>query len=193
MKIKKILNNNAVVALDKLNQEVIVMGKGIAYQHKVGDGIDEHLIDKVCPLFSHEVFMRFQELLTEIPVEYFKIASEIAEDAKILLGKKLNDSLYLSLSDHIFSAVNRQQEGIYIKNALLWDIRRFYSNEFKVGLKALTRIKHQFDVQFPEDEAGFIALQIVGSEGTAENQDVYLVTKIIQEISNIVKYYFKIS
>lgn len=36
MIIRKILNNNVAVIRDKFDQEVIVMGKGIAYQKKLG-------------------------------------------------------------------------------------------------------------------------------------------------------------
>ncbi|MEH7354018.1 PRD domain-containing protein [Neobacillus drentensis] len=192
MIIRKILNNNVAVSRDKRDQEVIVMGKGIAYQKKVGDPIDEQNIDKVYPLSTKEAFNKFQELLTEIPIDYFKISNKIIESAKLSLGKKLNESIYLSLSDHIFSAVNRFKQGVLIKNALLWDIQRFYPDEYEVGLLALKLIKERFDIRFPEDEAGFIALHIVNAEDKEDTQDIYQVTKIIQEISNIVRYFFKI-
>lgn len=74
---------------------------------------------------------------------------------------------------------------------MLWDIKRFYADEFQIGLKALQFIKESFDIQFPEDEAGFLALHIVNAETPQETQDIYRVTKIIQEISDIVRYFFK--
>ncbi len=192
MIIRKILNNNVALSQDKRDQEVIVMGKGIAYQKKVGDPIDEQKIDKVFSLSTKEAFNKFQELFTEIPIDYFDISDKIIESAKLTLRKKLNESIYLSLSDHIFSAVNRFKQGVIIKNALLWDIRRFYPDEYEVGLMALQLIKERFDIRFPEDEAGFIALHIVNAEVKEDTQDIYQVTKIIQEISNIVRYFFKI-
>ena len=39
MKIYKILNNNAVLSRSEDNSEVIVTGKGIAFQKKTGDEI----------------------------------------------------------------------------------------------------------------------------------------------------------
>ncbi|OMF15535.1 MULTISPECIES: BglG family transcription antiterminator LicT [Paenibacillus] len=192
MIILKILNNNVAVTQDKLGQEVIVMGKGIAYQKRIGDALDEQSIDKIYSLSTKEAFIKFQELLTEIPLDYFDVADRIINFAKMTLGKKLNDSVYISLSDHIFSTVSRFSDGISLKNALLWDIKRFYADEYKVGLKALQFIKESFDIQFPEDEAGFLALHIVNAEDRQESQDIYRVTKIIQEISDIVRYYFQI-
>lgn len=192
MKIHKVINNNVALIIDKMNHEIIVMGKGIAYKRNPGDVIDEKMVDKVFQLTTPEVFSKFQELLTEIPIEYFGLSDEIAEMVKIELGKKLNESIYLSLSDHIYSSIKRYREGITIKNVLLWDIRRFYQDEFEIGLKVLLLIKERFDISLPEDEAGSIALHIVNAEDKEDNQDVYQVTNIMQEVSNIVRYYFKV-
>ncbi|EOT31558.1 hypothetical protein OMS_02071 [Enterococcus durans ATCC 6056] len=41
MRIEKILNNNVVITRNELNQEMIVMGKGLAYKKKTGDKIAE--------------------------------------------------------------------------------------------------------------------------------------------------------
>ncbi|GAE95373.1 beta-glucoside bgl operon antiterminator [Gracilibacillus boraciitolerans JCM 21714] len=41
MDIKKVLNNNVVVTLNEHNQEMVVMGKGLAFQKKVGQPIDD--------------------------------------------------------------------------------------------------------------------------------------------------------
>ncbi|KHL97143.1 transcription antiterminator LicT [Paenibacillus sp. IHB B 3415] len=193
MIIRKILNNNVAVIRDKFDQEVIVMGKGIAYQKKNGDLIDEQVVEKIYSLSTKESFIKLQDLLTEIPIEYFNVSDQIINYAKLTLGKKLNDSMYISLSDHIFTAVNRFRDGVILKNALLWDIKRFYPEEYEVGVKALQFISQDLDIQFPDDEAGFLALHIVNAEDREESQDIYRVTKIIQEISNIIRLYFQIN
>ncbi|MCS4454285.1 PRD domain-containing protein [Clostridium botulinum] len=41
-----------------------------------------------------------------------------------------------------------------------------------------------------EDEAGFIALHIVSAEVSNNIKDVYEITGFIQNITNIIKYYF---
>ncbi|CAM4518999.1 BglG family transcription antiterminator LicT [Paenibacillus typhae] len=192
MNIIKILNNNVAVTYDKHGQEIIVMGKGIAYQKRIGDPLDEQSIDKIYSLSTKDAFIKFQELLADIPLDYFVVADKVINYAKLTLGKKLNESIYISLSDHLFSAVNRFREGLSLKNALLWDIKRFYPEEYEVGLQALLFIKEMFDIQFDEDEAGFLALHIVNAEDRQESPDIYRVTKTIQEISDIVRYFFQI-
>lgn len=192
MKIKRLLNNNAVLTVDQSGSEIIVLGKGIAFQKKSGDTIEAEKVEKIFHLSNTEAFLKFQELVTEIPLPYMDVSDEIITLAKSQLGKKLNDSIYVSLSDHLYNSVKRFKEGISIKNALLWDIRRFYPIEYKVAMDALVLIREQFDLQLPEDEAGFIALHFVNAEDLESNQDSYQVTKIMQEISNIVRYYFQI-
>lgn len=191
MEIYKILNNNVIVSKNKHDKEIIAMGKGIAFKKKVGEHIEDELIDKVYTL-SDEVSSKFQELAAEIPVEHMKISDDIIKYVKLKLGKKLNDSIYLSLCDHISTAILRHEEGVDVKNVLLWDIKKFYKDEFEIGKHGLEMIKEKLNVQLNEDEAGFIALHIVNAEMDEKLETIYEVTKVMQEILNIVKYFFHI-
>ncbi len=191
MEIYKILNNNVIVSKNEHDKEIIAMGKEIAFKKKVGEHIEDELIDKVYTL-SDEVSSKFQELAAEIPVEHMKISDDIIKYVKLKLGKKLNDSIYLSLCDHISTAILRHEEGVDVKNVLLWDIKKFYKDEFEIGKHGLEMIKEKLNVQLNEDEAGFIALHIVNAEMDEKLETIYEVTKVMQEILNIVKYFFHI-
>lgn len=193
MIVEKVLNNNVVVILNENNVEQIVMGRGIAFQKKVGDTLDESKIDKIFTLNDVDASNQLQQLMMDIPIEYIQLGEEILTYLKTNLGKKVNDLIFISLVDHIHTAVKRSKEGIHVKNFLLWDIKRFYKTEFQIGLEALNIINSTLDIQLPEDEAGFIALHIVNAELEDESvEDVYTITKIMQEITNIVKYEFKV-
>lgn len=110
------------------------------------------------------------------------------------LGKSLNDMIYISLIDHVHTSIVRFLEGITVKNVLLWDIRRFYREEYETGLWALDRILEKFKVRLPEDEAGFIALHLANARMDQEiMHNMYEITRIMQELVNIVKYYFQIT
>ena len=193
MVIDRILNNNVVIIKDKKGIEQVVWGKGIAFKKKVGDEIDKREVNKVFILQDQTQSRRFQELVSEIPLKHLQVADEIIEMIKIELGKKINDRIYISLSDHIYTAIQRFLEGITITNSMLWDIKRFYELEFSLALKALDIIKQRFQIELPEDEAAFITLHIVNAEMDESNiKQILEVTKIMQEISNIVKYYFSV-
>lgn len=192
MKIHKVINNNVVSVINNQNQELVVMGRGLAFKKKSGDPIDEKLIEKVFKLDNKDLNEKFKSLINEIPLEYMEVADQIIKFAEKVLGKKLNESIYVSLTDHIHFAIQRHQKGMDIKNALLWDIKRLYKEEFIIGTEALKLIKEKVDIDLPEDEAGFIALHVVNAELNDEMPTILNITKFIQEILTIVKYHFKI-
>ena len=191
MEISKVLNNNVAVVIEN-NEEKIVMGRGICFKKKTGDMIEPETIDKVFYLHNQEVLSRFKELVVDIPLEYLEIGEEIMDEARLSLGKALNDNIYISMVDHIYTAVIRAKDNILVKNALLWDIQRFYKEEYQIGKKALEIIEKKTGVLLPNDEAGFIALHIVNGQLDEDVHDMYEITKIMQEIENIVRYHFKI-
>ncbi|MGL5314273.1 MAG: BglG family transcription antiterminator LicT [Peptostreptococcaceae bacterium] len=193
MVIEKILNNNVVITKDENNNEIVVMGRGLAFKKRTGDYIPKDMVDKVFRLSDPNMTLKFQELISDIPLEYMKLSDGIISYTKDKLGKKLNDSIYISLTDHMHTAIVRASEGVSVKNALLWDIKRFYKDEFNIGLKALDYIEEKFEVRLPEDEAGFIALHIVNAQMDQDIKIIYEITQIMQEISNVVKYYYGIT
>lgn len=192
MKIEKVYNNNVVSAFNEENIELVVMGKGLAFQKKPGDEIDEGKIEKVFTLKNNDLSERFKTLLYEVSLELMEVAEEIIKLAKGKLGRELNDSIYISLTDHINFAIERNKKGLNIKNALLWEIKKLYKDEFSLGLKALSMIKEKLDVTLPEDEAGYIAMHIVNAELNEEMPNIVNITKTMQDILKIVKYHFGI-
>ena len=181
MKIAKILNNNVVVVQDERGCEQVVMGRGLGFQKRVGDELDTALIEKVFALQSDELMRRLGELLSQIPLEVMTICDCIIGQAAQRLGK-LQDSLYITLTDHCYFAIERQKKG------LLWDIKRLYPKEFELGQEARAIIAKRLNVELEEDEAGFIALHLVTAQLNSEMPEVMHVTRVMQEILQLVKY-----
>lgn len=193
MVIEKILNNNVVITTDENNKEIVVMGRGIAFKKRIGDHIPKEIVDKVFKLSDPNISDNFKELISDIPLEYMKLSDKIILKSKEKLGKKLNDSIYITLTDHMYTAIERAKEGIKVKNVLLWDIKRFYKKEFAIGLEALDYIEEKFKVRLPDDEAGFIALHIVNAQMDQDIKIIYEITQIMQEITNVIKYYYGVT
>ncbi|TQI79169.1 BglG family transcriptional antiterminator [Serratia fonticola] len=191
MKIAKILNNNVVITLNDHQEETVVMGRGIGFKKKAGDNVDESLIEKVFTLNSGEMSERYKELLAEIPLACVTTADKIITLARERLPGKLHNIVYITLTDHIHFALQRHAQGLDIKNVLLWEIKKLYPNEFALGLEALTIIAQRLEVSLPEDEAGFIALHLVNAQLNDEMHNTLHITRVMQEILNIVKYHFR--
>lgn len=192
MKIYRRLNNNVVVVKDEKGNEEILMGCGLGFEKKVGDSVEAQRVEKTFRLSSKTLNMQFQELLVDIPLELIEIGNEIVDDAKIQIDASLNENLIISLTDHIHMAIERLKNGVEVKNVMLWDIKRFYQNEYKVGLHALEIIYAKLGHRLSEDEAGFIAFHIVNAQLDEQSKSVKEITVVMQEIENIVRFTFHI-
>lgn len=195
MIIKKIFNNNAILARDPDKHEFVVMGCGIAFKKNVGEIVDESLIEKTFILKQKDASEKFKLLLEDIPTEHVSLCYDIIEYAKNILGVELNDYIYVTLTDHVSYALKLFEESFNRPNPLIWEIKKFYPKEFSIGLKALEFIEDELDKVLPEDEAGNIALHLINAQANNMNSDVKEIanqTKKIQDILNIVKYTYNI-
>ena len=194
MKISKILNNNSAVVLDESDNEVVIVGKGIAYNKKPGDPVNPALIQKKFCLSSQQLNTKFQEILVSLSLEEIAIVEKIVENIKMNLGKPISDSIYVSLSDHIHYSLKNYERGIAVHNSLLFDIMKFYPDEYQLGKQGVEIILKNTGVALSDDEAGFIALHIVNAEteNAIGTDKIEQSTKIIEQILDIVRAYFNV-
>jgi beta-glucoside operon transcriptional antiterminator len=189
LKIKKILNNNAVVVSDH-NEEKIAIGAGIAFQKRKNDIINPTKIEKLFILKETE---KFQQLLLQIPEEHFALAESIITHAEESLGSKLNDHIHIALTDHLSFAIERAREGIHLKNKLLHEIKILYKKEFDIGMWAITYIEKKTNIKMPVDEAAYLALHIHTAKLHGGNiKETLRQTAIIGEIILAIKDFLNI-
>ena len=114
-------------------------------------------------------------------------------DAAKKSGIKTNDILYVTLTDHINSAIERYKSDIHLKNILKLDIQKFYSQEYIIGKQAVIWIAKETGIDLGDDEAAFIAMHIVSSElDNSLTSDVQKMTELINSILKIIRISFKI-
>jgi beta-glucoside operon transcriptional antiterminator len=191
--IKKVLNNNVVTTLDENTKlEKVVMGRGIAFQKKIGDMLDSSKIEKVFILENTIENENFQKLINKIPIEYVKLSEAIISYGKQKLNTEFDDHIYIALTDHIAFAIKRFKEGISLKNHLLWEIQRIHKNEYEVGLWAIKFIEKELGIKMDIDEAGYIALHLIDASLNESMNNTMNITRIVQEILSIIKYFFTI-
>lgn len=193
MEIKKILNNNVVVTVNDQSQEMVVMGKGLAFQKKVGQEINTDNIEKTFVLRNTSTSDKLDQLLKYTSEKYLDISSEILAYAQSNLPYKLDEYLYIALTDHISFAIARHEQGIELKNNLLYEIRKYYKREYEIALKALDIIEKYTGIRLVDDDAGSIALHLVNSQISEENMEIAVqVTDMVNSVLNIVKYHYQV-
>lgn len=185
MIIKRIYNNN-VMMVDDAGIERIAVGKGIAFGRKRGDEVDSASFEKVFTLDDPEQLTRLERLIKGIPSEYLLIAEDIVSMLRASSSKPIEDNVLIALTDHISMALERERSGVTCDNPLLFEIRRFYKEEYALALKAKDIIHAHLDIWISDAEVGFIALHIVNA--TMKQRADYLVKSIqmINEILDIV-------
>ncbi|PNE07047.1 BglG family transcription antiterminator LicT [Priestia megaterium] len=193
MKIVKVLNTSVVLAKRDDEKEVIVMGKGIGFKNRPGHIINEAEAEKIYVPENKSTSNDLVEIMKETPKEYLILTDEIISYAKVRLSKHLNEHLYISLTDHLFMATKRFKENLTIQNRLLWEVKKFYPEEFSIGLHALDLIERQIGLQLPEEEAANIAFHLVNAQQNEDNSNhILLMTNTVKDILNIIKFHYKV-
>lgn len=194
MIIKKILNNNVVISTNENDEEIVVMGRGIAFQKNKGDEVNTDFVEKVFTLAFDDIDkLDLLDLVSIFNPEEITLSKKIIQMAEEELGETFSDQIYITLTDHLHYAMERQQQGIVLTNPLLYDIKRFYPDEYEVARRALLLINEELGVNFPNDEAGFLALHFVSSSSDQENINITMEsTEIIRDILNVISRYFGI-
>jgi len=191
MIITKILNNNVVLSVNKANEEVIYMGRGLAFKKKVGDEIDPAFVQKEFVLKDSFNSLQMQQLFSDIPVEEIEVVKKVIDLAENELQAELSTSIYITLTDHLHYAISRFKEGIEMPNPLLFETQKFYPKEFTIAEKALHLVLNDLGINLPETEAGFIALHIVnGEQGNENMQTTMQMTEMVRDILSLISRYF---
>lgn len=190
MKIIKVINNNNLCVLDDKGRERIVSGKGIGFGKKFGENADEASIQKTYLITDSKLQEKMISLLKEIPAEYMNFTNDMVEHIMENYPDRLNESLLVTLSDHIAFAIERKQNGIEFTNPLLDSIRAAYPLELELGNYCIEQMKKRLSVSMTEDEAGFIAMHIINARLDTNMSAVYDITKMINGCVEIAEYFY---
>lgn len=187
MVIEKVINNNVVSSWDDEGNELIIMGRGIGFQKKPGGFIKDGEIEKVFRLESRNVREKFKDLLASMPLEYIQVSADIISYAKENLNTRLSQNVYLTLTDHIGFAIGRFEDGMDFSNALYGEIKRFYPQEFDIGMYALRLIEERTGIRLPDDEAASIAIHLVDAEFDIKVRDAWAMTNLLQGVVDLLE------
>ena len=190
VRIKKIINNNILCAVDEKGNELIVTGRGIGFQRHRGEIIDPATIERTYRMEEKTGQRKLRELVEKIPLEHLTLTETLIEHIKSEIPQKLNESLLITLADHISFAILRKAQGVEFNNPLKGPIMCYYPTEYHLGQYCLRMIREQMGVQLHEDEAAFIALHIVNAELNTNMSEMYEITKLIEGTISVVEYYY---
>ena len=191
MKIKKIINNNILCAVDDRGHELIVTGRGIGFQRHRGEVIDISRIERTYRMEEKTGQRKLRELVEKIPIEHLSLTEELIKHITSQIPQKLNESLLITMADHISFAILRKAQGVEFSNPLKGSIMCYYPTEYHLGQYCLGVIREHLGVTLHEDEAAFLALHIVNAELSTNMSEMYDITKLIEGTISVVEYFYK--
>ena len=185
-RINKILNNNAIEILEN-GTEIIIIGNGVGFNHKVNDYITMKENYKLYTLQNNLLKIQFKALLNEIPFKCIELTQEIIDMAKTDLNRNFNQGLLVSLSDHINFVSKNYLKGYGSYSLVSEEIKRFYHEEYEVGLKALDLINRYCQINLNKKEASAIAFHLINAEFNNNVSKTTSILKSIDDILNIIE------
>jgi len=158
--VKKVLNNNVLIATHDMYDEVVLIGKGIGFQRTKGEVLTEHAVEKMFVLKDPTKQEQYKNLLPEIDEKTFDTIVEAFELIRKETNSYLNEHVLVALTDHIIFSVQRFIKGITIKNPFLIETKTLYPKEFEIAKKVVDIVKRATNLNLPDDEISFITLHI---------------------------------
>lgn len=191
--VKRVINNNIVIAENFKGQEVVAIGKGLGFKKDKYDSISEHEISKTFVSLDNQNKQKLLTLFNEVPYEIIELTEEIIEMAQNALHATFNVNLVIALADHINFSVNQYKQGFDSFALVNEEVKRFYKDEYEVGKKALQMINQTLHVNLKKEESTSIAFHLITATENKTNREALKIMKAVSEIMCIVETDLKIS
>jgi transcriptional antiterminator len=189
LEVKKVLNNNVIIARHENYDEVVLIGKGIGFSRKSGETLQKDLAEKMFVLKGEKEQEQYKKLLPHINDEMLGVVISAIELIRERTNSFLNEHIHVALTDHILFAVNRLVRGMAIRNPFLLETKALYPFEYEIAREVVQMINDETNVSLPEGEIGFIALHIhsamVNKDLSEVNRHSQLIGGLTQTIERV--------
>lgn len=184
MKILRVFNNNVVLAKDGA-REVIVTGRGLGFQAKPGQRVDDAKIVRVFVPADGRDPDHIAELLSEIPPEIIRLVTDAMTATGLAEQAESQPTLVMALADHITGAVQRAQRHVNIAYPLQAEVQSLYASEYAQASRLVNELNRHLNGVLPGSEAVALALHLVNAGfANGDLSDTYKMTGVIQASSS---------
>lgn len=157
--IVKVLTHNIVMAEnDKL--EYIILGKGIGFGKKEGETIDQAKIYTYYRIQDLSKMSAYEKIVSSTDESVLFATEEAIAYCEKKLSFKFDESIHISLLDHINFAIYRYHNNVSISNLFSSEYYLLYESLYTVSQEMINIINHLLDIKLPEYEIGALILHI---------------------------------
>jgi transcriptional antiterminator len=187
LNVKKVLNNNVLIADHAAYGEVVLIGKGIGFNRKKGDPIQNDIAEKMFVLKGEKEQEQYKNLLPFLNDDMSSIIISAIELIRERTNSFLNEHIHIALTDHILFAINRLMRGMEIRNPFLVETRTLYPFEYEVAREVVELINDHTEVNLPEGEIGFIALHIHSAMMNKDLSEINQHSQLIARLTGMIE------
>lgn len=194
MRVKRVISNNAVLALDDDGHEVVALGRGLGHGRRPGESLPPDRIEQVFVAGGDALGDRLTQFLGEVPLECVRAAARIADLAHERLGIRVTQSLILPVADHLQFALQRHRDGIPMEYPLRWEVAQLYPDELAVGRDSVELASRVLQIPLDPNEAVALALHFVNAQFAAPGINKTMqMTETITQVVGVVEQTFGLS
>lgn len=185
--VKRVYNNNVVLAVDSCGGELVLLGKGLGFQRRPGDLVDPEDGQR---FVADEPYRATQvaDILSASPQEEVDLAREIVHLAHSTLKLQPSQSLLLPVLDHLSFAVRRAKAGSRVDMPLRWEVAQLYPEEAALGRRIVALIDERLGVRLQEEEWVAFTLHLINQQWTrADFSKTLRMTTTIQQVFELME------
>lgn len=188
MEVLRVFNNNVVLARTSTGGEVIVTGRGLGFQAKPGQAVDEDKIVRVFIPDEGRDADNFGSLVAAIPPEHLLLADQALQIARRDMAAPMSSTTVVGLADHLSFAIKRVRQGIDLEYPLRAEVAHLYPNELRVAQQILCFVNSRSEQNLPDAEAVPIALHLVNAGfATGDLSLTYQMTGVFAQLFEVLE------
>jgi beta-glucoside operon transcriptional antiterminator len=163
VEVLRVFNNNVVLARAADRGEVILTGRGLGFQAKPGQQVDDTKVVRVFVPEDGRNADNFGALVAAIPPEHLALADQALEIARAGMTGPLNSTTVVALADHLSFAIKRLRQGLAIEYPLRAEVAHLYPDELRMGQQIVDFVNSRLEEPLPRDESVAVALHLVNA------------------------------
>ena len=163
MEVLRVFNNNVVLARAAGRGEVILTGRGLGFQAKPGQQVDETKVVRVFVPEDGRNADNFGATVAAIPPEHLALADQALEIARAGMDGSLSSTTVVGLADHLSFAIKRLRQGLHIEYPLRAEVAHLYPDELRMAQQIVEFVNARLDAPLPDDESVAVALHLVNA------------------------------
>ena len=187
LEIKKVLNNNVIIASHQEHEEVVVIGKGIGFGKKTKDVLKAEQIEKMFVLKNERDREQYKLLVPHVSEKLIELMNDIMLYIQEKAESPLNEHIHIALTDHISFAIKRMKQGLTIDNPFLVETKMLYPEEYEIAEGVVQLLNSRLQITLPEGEVGFIALHIYSSLTNSDLSSVNQNSRLIAQLVSLIE------